>query len=250
MFHILDKDPVFRHGITNSLVRSLTMEAIFQGEDEWHNERVFAENLRVFKQAVEMLQVAWYDDGSSGIIPLVYIEDKSSKAGPELKEILSFPTQGSLRLSDALWQSYLFTQPTWSVLRGLAKAFNSVRRERAKSGPLSQAWTCVDFLLEWFKDFVRTSPVVRRKLIELVVAHYPKEDVEKQYEKHLTLLQNFVAFQSKVVFPGEEPKDAEWSETNNSLSEANSSLSEANAMGAADLLGVGAALLLFVKKYV
>ena len=246
MFQILDKDPVFRHGITNSLVRSLTMEAIFQGEDEWHNERVFTENLRVFKKAVEMLQAAWYEgyDGSAGIIPLVYIEDKSSKAGPELKEILSFPTQGSLRLSDALWQSYLFTQPTWSVLRGLAKAFNNVRRERAKSGPLSQAWTCVDFLLEWFKDFVRTSPVVRSKLIELVVAHYPKEDVEKQYEKHLTLLQDFVAFQSKVVFPGEEPKDAEWSETNNSLSEANSS----GAMGAAVLLGVGAALLLFVKK--
>ena len=98
MFQIHNDDQVFQHGITNSLVRSMRMEVIFQDKDEWFREKEFSTNLRVFKKAVVCLQTAWY--GEEGIPP-VY-EDTYSNVGRELKEVLSFPTHGKLRMSDDL----------------------------------------------------------------------------------------------------------------------------------------------------
>ena len=165
MFHIHYDDPVFQHGITNSLVTSMTMEAIFQDKkEELFQERESGDNLRAFKIAVEALQNSWYGGRITppGQVPAMYIEDLSSNVGPQLKEVLSFPTRGSMRLSDDLWQSYLLTQPMWSVISGLAEAYNNVRRERGESVFLIEAWAYVNFLLRWFQGFVRTRDVVHQ----------------------------------------------------------------------------------------
>ena len=181
MFQIHNDDQVFQHGITNSLVRSMTMEVIFKDKDEWFREREFSTNLRVFKKAVVCLQTAWY--GEEGIPP-VY-EDTYSNVGRELKEVLSFPTHGKLRMSDDLWQSYLFTQPMWSVVSGLAEAYNNVRRERGESNAVREAWSYVHFLLRWVQGFVWSSELVRAELLKLLAVYYPKADSEKEYKKHV-----------------------------------------------------------------
>src|SRR5690606_7651195 len=117
--------------------------------------------------------------------------------------VLSFPTRGKLRMSDDLWQSYLFTQPMWSVISGLAEAYNNVRRERGDSNAVREAWTDVHFLLRWFQGFVRSSELVRAELLKMVALYYPKEDREKQFKKHVALLGNFDAWNTKIVFPDE-----------------------------------------------
>jgi len=59
IFQIHYDDPVLQHGITNSLVKSMTMEVILQAKPV----RIFDENLYSFKKAVELLQTAWYGEG-------------------------------------------------------------------------------------------------------------------------------------------------------------------------------------------
>ena len=229
-FQIHYDDPVFQHGITNSLVKSMTMEVILQAKPV----TIFDENLYSFKKAVELLQTAWYGEGG---IPPVY-EDKHSDVGPQLKEVLSFPTHGKLRMSDDLWQSYLLTQPMWSVISGLAEAYNNVLRARGESGAETAAWSFVHFLLRWFQGFVRSSDVVRAELLKLLTAYYPKADREKEYKKHVALLENFTWNREiAAIFKG-----ASYSEAySGAYSGANGGL------GVVALLGVGAAAFLLFR---
>jgi hypothetical protein len=217
----------------------MTMEVVYQGNSKWSRDREMSENVRAFKLAVKALQDAWY----RGEVPPVYIEDENLNVGPELKEVLSFPTRGALRLSDDLWESYLLTQPTWSVVSGLAEAYNNVARERGESNALNEVWSYVHFLLRWFQAFVRKSQVVRTQLKDLLAVYYTKAEREEEYNKHLELLKKFVAFEWKKRARDEKNTSSSFeSEAKNGNSGASS-----GGLGVVALLGVGAAAFLLFR---
>jgi len=108
----------------------------------------------------------------------------------------------------------------------------------------------VHYLLRWFQAFARSREVVRTQLLNLLAGYYPKADIEKEYKKHLALLENFVAFQWKpVVTQTQDEMDTSFSfdsKANEANSQANSETNN-GAIGAVALLGVGAAALLLLR---
>jgi len=127
----------------------------------------------------------------------------------------------------------------WSVISGLAEAYNNVLRARGESGAETAAWSFVHFLLRWFQGFVRSSDVVRAELLKLLAVYYPKADIEKEYRKHVALLMSCVAWNRKLAVTGAEEKGTSYSEANNGVNGASS-----GGLRVVALLGVGAAAFL------
>lgn len=258
MLYINEDDPVFHHGLTNSLLNTMTLGVIDERDPKFA-ELQFANFVDAYKILVMKLQRGWWA-GNSGP-PLFYSSDpKYATASPELREILSFDVFGKERMSPAEWRTWFQRQPTWPVLRNAILAYDTVLEARRDSYNLQLARADLEFMVMWFQAFVRRYPSPHRQLRELVSSYYPRHEVEREYELHLAVLKRFTILTSTPKVREKEKKEKEQSlDKTDTIDQASggSYNSEANseanngansgAFGVVALLGVGAAAFLLFR---
>lgn len=242
MLYINEDDPVFHHGLTNSLLNELTIAA--DDKDPSWTELQFVNFIDTYRIVVTKLQREWWDGSPS---PPLFVagNPKYAAASPELMEILSFDvSSGKDALPNAVWRTWFLRQAAWPVLRNAIVAYNNVLGARGKSGNLEIARTHLTFLVSWFQRFVRRGAGPHQQLRDLVSMYYPKHDVQHEYEKHLAYLRRFTILTAT-------PKKIEQKQALDNLDNAETpdqaNQNGAIGIGAVALLGVGAAALLLLR---
>ena len=236
MLYINGDDPVFHHGLTNSLLNELTVGVTTDKDTSW-TELQFVNFIDTYRIVVMKLQREWWDGSPSP--PLFAAGNpRYAAASPELMEISSLDA-----LPNAVWRTWFLRQAAWPVLRNAIVAYNNVLEARGKSDNLEIARTHLTFLVSWFQRFVRRSAGPHKQLRDLVSMYYPKHDVQHEYEKHLAYLRRFTILTATPKAKTEEKMEQKQAPDN--LDQANQN--GAIGIGAVALLGVGAAALLLLR---